>query len=212
MNEVYHVMNKSIAGYVIFNSDEEYNRMKSLLPFYRKKKIGASFSLSTRRDRESEIAASRKEKVNTDLVTIIAYCLMPTHFHMILQEHEEKDIATYISRVLNSYTRYFNLRHKRKGPLWEARSKKVIIENDDILLHITRYIHLNPVTAYLVNKPEDWEFSSYNEYLGKSASSDSICSFKNLLEINPQSYAEFVNDQISYQRELAKIRKLTLDE
>ena len=68
-------------------------------------------------------------------------------------------------RLLNSYTRYFNEKIKRKGPLWEGRFKKVLVNSDEQLLHLTRYVHLNPVSAGIVEKPEDWPCSSYREYI-----------------------------------------------
>jgi putative transposase len=117
-----------------------------------------------------------------------------------------------MNRVLNGYTRYFNAKHHRKGPLWTGRFKRVLVETDERLIHLTRYIHLNPVTAYLVDKPELWQFSSYREYLIREPMKEKVCEFKHLLEISPNEYKKFVDDQISYQRELAAIKDLILDE
>jgi putative transposase len=116
-----------------------------------------------------------------------------------------------MSTILNSYTRYFNTKHKRKGPLWESRFKSVLVETDEQLLHLTRYIHLNPVTAFLVDKPEEWKASSYNEYLLKVSGSDRTCNYDGILDIEPSSYRKFVEDRISYQRELAKIKELLIE-
>ena len=77
--------------------------------------------------------------------------------------------------ILNSYSRYFNTKQKRKGPLWEGRFENVLIKTDEQLLHLTRYIHLNPVTAYLVDQAKDWQASSYNEYLENSDFNECIC-------------------------------------
>jgi len=113
--------------------------------------------------------------------------------------------------ILNSYTRYFNVKTRRKGPLWESRFKSVLVDTDEQLIHLTRYIHLNPVTAYLINKPQEWKFSSYGEYLGKVGKEDIVCRYEDLLSIQPDSYKEFVDDRISYQRSLATIKYLMLD-
>ena len=72
-------------------------------------------------------------------------------------------------------------------------------------MHTTRYVHLNPVTAYIVNKPENWPYSSYNEYISNIEEDKRICSYSPELEINPIIYRRFVEEQISYQRELASI-------
>jgi len=76
-------------------------------------------------------------------------------------------------------------------------------------LHLTRYIHLNPVTASLVKKPEDWNFSSYKEYLGESPRK--ICEFEEFIPIGKNEYKLFVEERIDYQKELAKIKHLLLE-
>jgi len=84
-----------------------------------------------------------------------------------------------------------------------------LVETDEQLLHLTRYIHLNPVTAYLVNNPIDWKWSSYGEYI--SDDKNGICKFDDILDMKPDSYKKFVEDRILYQRELAKIKGLLFD-
>ena len=145
------------------------------------------------------------------MVDIIAYCLMPTHLHLILKEIRGGGISAYVSKILNSYTRYFNIRHRRRGPLWESRTKRVAVTTDDQFLHLTRYIHLNPVTAELVKKPEDWAYSSYREYINGGGGAKQICKFAGLIDMSPAEYKRFVNEQIPYQKELAKIKRLALD-
>lgn len=210
--EVYHVMTKSIAGYIIFNNKEEYLRMKQLIQYYQVENPPVRFSYflawqSNKSDLVNEKVYRNKEK----LVQIIAYCLMPTHIHLILQQLKERGISIYMNRTLNSYTRYFNAKHLRKGPLWTGRFKRVLVRTDEQLIHLTRYIHLNPVTAYLVSRPEAWQFSSYCEYLMESPMKDNICEFKHILEINPSEYKKFVDNQVSYQREIGTIKDLIIE-
>ncbi|MFN7170259.1 MAG: transposase [Candidatus Omnitrophota bacterium] len=209
IGEVYHIFNKSIAGFQIFNDDADYQRMVNLIAYYQQEKPPLKFSqvyLNSKEILERE-SLSEKDK----LVEIIAYCIMPTHFHLILKQIKENGISIFMKNVLDSYSRYFNILHKRKGPLWEGRFKRVNIKTDEQLYHLTRYIHLNPVTAYLVNKPEDWPASSYWEYLELVGEKEKICHFEGLMEINPRSYKEFVEDRASYQRELAKIKNLIIE-
>ena len=146
-----------------------------------------------------------------DLVEIIAYCFMPTHIHLILRQLKKDGISTFMRRILNSYTRYFNLKNKRKGPLWESKFKNVEVVSDEQLMHLTRYIHLNPVTANLVEDPQEWSFSSYKEYLCEKQLEENICSYSKLLNIVPQDYKEFVSSRIDYQRELAGLKELFLE-
>jgi putative transposase len=153
------------------------------------------------------LVEATQNKVTRDLhsssaksVDIIAFSFMPTHIHLILKQLEDNGISNYMSRILNSYSRYFNIKHDRSGPLWECRFKNKHIEDDEQLLHTTRYIHLNPTTANLVDKPEDWEFSSYNEFI--KPYTRKICNSDVLPDFTPEKYKEFVDDQISYQKDL----------
>lgn len=204
-NEVFHICTKSIAGFKIFKNNTEFQRIRELLPYYQSSGPKPRYSHYVTNPTGHETGNGEK------LVQIIAHCLMPTHLHLILKQITEDGISIFMNNILNSYTRYFNIKHKRKGPLWEYRFKNVLVESDDQLLHLTRYLHLNPTTACLVSKPEDWVYSSYKEYLSGIEVDKRICEFADLLDINPVSYKEFVENGQDYQRHLAKIKKLTLE-
>jgi len=209
----YHVYSKSIAGYKVFNSYGDFSRMVDNLRYYRCPKKLKKFSRS---ERDSQFRTSyNKKKAEPDYqnhVDVISYCLMPTHFHLILKQTKKDGISDYLKLVLISYTKYFNLRYRRKGPLWESRFRRRLIRTDEDLLHMTRYVHLNPVTAYLVDKAEEWKFSSYHEYLGDGETGGLLCEYKDLLDITPAKYKKFVADRTAYQRELAKIKYLLVEE
>lgn len=207
-NGFFHIFTRSIGKYIIFRETDDYLRFIEMLKFYKfKEKISFAHYLRNKENMQKE----QLENNGEEIVKIISYCLMPTHIHLILTSSFENGITKFMQNLLNSYTRYFNIKMKRKGPLWEGRFKSVEIETDEQLLHLTRYIHLNPVTAYLVDKPENWEFSSYLEYLDKVSPERRISEYKKFLDISPEKYREFVEDRISYQRELAKIKKLVFD-
>lgn len=210
IGETYHIFNKSIADFRIFNNDNDFCRIKNMLRYYQIEDMPLKFSQFMELEKVKEkgfnsnfiVVSQGREK----LVQIIAYCLMPTHLHLILKQLKENGISIFMGNLLNSYSRYFNTKHRRKGPLWEGKFKNVFVEADEQLLHLTRYIHLNPVTSYLVNKSEDWAASSYREYL-KTNRDERICNYEDILEIEPSSYKQFVEDRTSYQRELEKIKK-----
>jgi putative transposase len=198
MEEVYHVCNKSIAGYVIFNDTADYLRMMSMLKYYQLGGLKISYSYFMRLPEEARNAIIKGLRIkNGNIVDIIAYCIMPTHLHFLLRPREESSVSAFMNNILNSYTKYFNGKHNRKGPLWEGPSSKIIIENDYQLLHVTRYIHLNPVTAYLVNSPEDWPYSSYEEYIHNHPQ---ICHISPYLDLKSLDYAAFARGGIEYQR------------
>jgi len=212
--EIYHIFNRSIANFEIFNSATEFLRMKNVIRYYQIKKPCLRFSLFIEPaikqgfDNYLMSMAQGKEK----LVNIVAYCIMPTHIHLILRQLKENGISIFTGNILNSYSRYFNTKHRRKGPLWEGKFKNILVKTDEQLLHLTRYIHLNPVTANLVNKPENWTTSSYREYLLELNNKEGVCCYNDILNINPISYRKFVEDRIAYQKELATIKGLLLDE
>jgi len=203
--EVYHVFTKSIAGFKIFNNMRDYIRMQRLILYYQDS-INVRFSYKDRFIQKIK-SADPEEKI----VNIIAYCVMPTHLHFILKELKERGISVFMGKVLNSYSKYFNTKYKRKGPLWEGRFKRVLVEGDDQLLHLTRYVHLNPVTACLVDNPMDWIASSYHEYIVAKTTDQSICRYEGLFEVDPVRYRQFVEERISYQRQLAKIKNLLFE-
>lgn len=148
---------------------------------------------------------------NERLVDIVAYCLMPTHAHFILRQLKDGGISRYMSNLQNSYTRYFNTKYDRYGPLWGGRFKSVLIDSQEYFLHLTCYIHLNPVSAGLVKRPEEWEYSSCREYCGKVSPGEKICSYDELLDMSCEEYRRFVEDRIEDQKELAQIKHLLLD-
>lgn len=215
MGETFHVMNKSIAGFKIFNSSNDYQRMLQALEYFSIADQLPKFSYFLNRSKES--GKTFEEYLDQCFpnpnrrIQIVAYCFMPTHFHLILIAKKRNGITDAMHDAISSYSHYFNIKHKRRGPLWVGPFKNVLVESDDQLWHLTRYLHLNPVTAHLVDKAEDWQFSSYPEYINPSLVSRRLCDYKELLEIKPHSYKKFVEDQKDYQRELAIIKHLTLE-
>lgn len=208
--EVYHIYTRSIAKFVIFNDDFENDRIIKLMNYYRYQDFRHKFSQFHGFSKQFQNSLIDKlKKQNELLVDIIAFCIMPTHIHLILKQVADDGISKYMARVLNGYSRYFNTKHQRLGPLWSGRFKSVLINDDDQLLHLTRYIHLNPTSAGLVKKPEEWKYSSYLEYIGEELG---VCNCHDLIVINPEQYKNFVNDRIDYQKQLSMIKYLTIDD
>lgn len=92
---------------------------------------------------------------------------MPNHFHLVLRQTSDEGISTFLSNITNSYTKYFNAKNERVGPLFQGVFKAVRVENDEQLLHLSGYIHYNPVAAYLVADADidSYEWSSYTSYV-----------------------------------------------
>jgi len=99
------------------------------------------------------------------VLDVVAYCLMPNHYHLLVRLRAD-DLSPAMQRLGLAYTKAVNKRYERAGALFQGPFQAVHVDRDEYLLHLSRYIHLNPVIAELVGQPEDWEFSSYREYLG----------------------------------------------
>lgn len=156
------------------------------------------------------------KKENSVNVEILAYCLMLNHFHFLLKQISDKGISIFMANLQNSYVKYFNIKNGRAGPLFQSMFKAVIIETDEQLLHVSRYIHLNPSTAYIVEPEnlEDYMWSSLNSYLDKNFNNANyFVNPKIIMSFFEKSedYKKFILDQASYQRELDKIKHLTLE-
>ena len=97
---------------------------------------------------------------------MVAYCLMPNHFHLLIRIKSESGFERAITSLLISYVKAVNIDQDRVGPLFQGRFQSKAIEDDDYLLGLSCYIHLNPVAAGLAKTPEEWMYSSYREYVG----------------------------------------------
>lgn len=104
---------------------------------------------------------------------LLAYALMTNHVHLVLRDHEAS-LSRYM-QVLNArYTRYFNRRYARVGHLYQGRFFARLVDRDAYLLEVTRYVHLNPVRAGLVERPAQYRWSSYRHYAGVEEMSRSM--------------------------------------
>lgn len=208
--EIYHIFNRGIERKPVFTCYRELDRAIKTLDYYRFKNISKSLAkalvLETTERKRFYSELKKKEK----LVEVISYCFLPNHFHFLLKQISDNGIKKFISDFTNSYTRYFNMRNKRIGPLFEGIFKSARIESNEQLIHVSRYIHLNPVTAFLVKEEKigDYKWSSYPEYMRRSA--EKICDIDiiaNQFE-SKEDYQRFVLDRAEYAKELEKIKHL----
>ncbi len=137
-----------------------------------------------------------REYLPAEAATVLAYCLMPNHYHMLITLRTD-DFAERMQRFGTSFTKAVNSRFRRTGVLFEGRFKAIHVDDDSYLLHLTRYLHLNPVVANLVGTAEDWEFSSYCEYIGRR--SGTLPQPEKILAVfgDSQRYRHFVESRLS---------------
>lgn len=160
----YHIFNRGVEKRTVFQSSSDYQRFLQTLDYYRfyptKLKLSTFLNLN-----EPPLNKNLKQQ---PLVRILCFCLMSNHFHLLIQQLEENGISEFMRRVLDSYTRYFNTKNERVGSLFQGKFKAKIVEKDEYLLYLTKYIHRNPMTLpkwkhYI----QEYGFSSYPGYLNK---------------------------------------------
>jgi len=133
-------------------------------------------------------------------VILHAFVLMTNHYHLIV-ETPKANLSSFMHSLNSAYTTYFNIKRKRSGHLFQGRYKSLLIDADNYLLELSRYIHLNPVRAGITGKPEDYRYSSYRAYIFPK---EETINFRDLLwnmvgkeeKDGPRSYREFVETAI----------------
>jgi putative transposase len=127
-------------------------------------------------------------------VTVVAYCLMPNHYHLLLRQETDQPLSKFINVLFNAYVQAVNRQQDRKGTLFEGRFRHVWVDREEYLIHLCRYIHLNPVKAGLVAEIGDWPYSNYLEWIEQRAGTLKDDVFIRDRFPTPEAYQRFVAD------------------
>jgi len=209
----YHVFNRGIEGRPLFLTKKDYTRFLLTLQYYQYADIPLRYSYFI------QLTPGVQERVMQGImekpkrITISAYCCMPNHFHLLIRQNIDDGISRYISDVSNSYSKYFNTKNGRIGTLFQGIFKAVHIEGDDQMLHVSRYIHINPYVSSLC------EFTSVFQYPWSSLSNyvfgkqDTLVDTTDILSYfsEKQSYKTFITDQMSFAKKNKKMEHLLLE-
>ena len=210
-NFIYHVFNKTIDQRNIFPDEKNSDYFLKALNYYRSIKTPISLSGLKKLDKTALETILRKNRERQYFrVEILAYCIMPTHYHLLLKQKLDNGISRYISDTENSLTKYFNIKNERIGPIFVPYFKSVRILTEEQLKHVCRYIHLNPFSSGLIKELSDlkrYPLSSYKSYIMRSKNSlinaEEIMS---LFNYNKERYRKFVEDRADYQKCLEVIK------
>ena len=145
----YHIYNRGLNKQHIFKDDYDYSVFLNLLKRY--------LSNESIKDKMGREYGSLNDRIE-----LLAFCLMPNHFHLLIYQHDELAMTALLRRVGTAYSTYFNKKYRRTGPLFQERFKANRISKDEYLIHISRYIHMNP------SDYKNWEYSSLAHYLDKN--------------------------------------------
>jgi REP element-mobilizing transposase RayT len=160
----YHIYNGGSRKGRIFFSQENYNYLLRLL-------------------------ANNSQKYST---AVIAYCLMPNHYHLVLLPTEGGSVSKTLQTTFNSYVQAVNKKYKLSGSLFQGKTKSILVDSDEYAVNLVRYIHLNPVKAKLVLTPLEWKFSDYARWVNDCYPSNSLKQsdgFSQLPSFNVFSYS-----------------------
>lgn len=197
--QIYHIFNRGVNKQDIFINNEDYKRFLTAAIHYQEKK--EKFT-----NRVDDEPGSIKE------IQIFAYCIMPNHFHFLVRQLEDGGLSSYMHRITNSYAHYMNMKYERVGALFQGRYKNVLIENDEQLMHVSRYIHLNPLIANIVFDLSDYKWSSYLAYIRRSK--DKLCDTSFIMDFfsSADDYERFVLDQADYIEAMERMKELLIDD
>jgi putative transposase len=135
---IYHVLNRGNGRQTVFYKEKDYLSFLRLL----------------------------KETKEKYFWSIFSYCLMPNHFHLVLSSREGKDLSRGMHWLCTSHVRRYHKEHGTSGHIWQDRFRSFLIQQDEHLLAVLRYVEANPVRAGLVPSLGDWVWSSYRERTG----------------------------------------------
>jgi len=131
---------------------------------------------------------------------------MPTHYHLLLQQNQEGGISTFLSQLQNSFTRFYNIKTHRSGPIFLQKFKSKPILSEEMLKHVSRYIYLNPYSSGLIktiDEIKNYSHSSFFEYIIEDA--HTLCDIDYILSLfkrDRKRYEDFVLDNAEYQKTL----------
>ncbi|MEM7125623.1 MAG: transposase [Chloroflexota bacterium] len=139
LGRFYHIYNRGAGKQSIFYEDRDYLDLIALM-----KKIAGACQIS-----------------------VIAYCLLPNHYHWLVRQNSDIEAGVMPKRVFGSYVQTFNHRYTRTGTLFEGRVKIVPIDDEEYIRHLCRYIHTNPVKHAIALSPDLWPYSNYLDWIGQ---------------------------------------------
>lgn len=208
-NTCYHVYNRGVEKRTIFLDEQDYKVFLSYLQFY-------LMPTSTLRGPSPKSYPSQQLSNHNQKISLIAYCLMPNHFHLLFKQTDKNSMTDFLRALLTRYSMYFNKRYSRVGSLFQGRYKAVLVDNEMQFLYLTKYIHRNPLDlpSYSPASLLDYPYSSYRNFTGNIHQawidpSDIIYRYSKNNTRN--TYQKFVEESKELSTEIETIGNLTLD-
>lgn len=207
----YHVFNKMIDNHRVFSKDEYCTRFLQVVEYYRSSKAKMRFS------HLKNLAPVFLDKIQRDVsfrkffkVDIIAFCLMPNHFHFLLKQLQDNGVTKFLADITNAFTRFFNTKNERKGPIFLPRFQGVRIRGGEQFIHTGRYIHVNSYSSSVVKDLDElvsYSWSSLPQYI--KGGKNGLCQTEDMMfhfGDSKKSYKDFVFNHADYQKSLELVK------
>lgn len=169
--EYYHVFNRAINKQVIFHDIADYTRFLFLILYFQSSvnfpQIGRLVKHHVKHSVFDTMDVKKIIKKRT--IELVAFCIMPNHFHLIIKELEDGGTAAYMQRVLNAYAKYYNTKYGKSGHVFQGPYRAVHIKDNRQLLYLSTYIHRNvrEISRWF-NKERQYPWSSYQDFVDEN--------------------------------------------
>ncbi len=171
---IYHVYNRGVEKRVLFADEGDYHRfLNSLYEFNDEQpSVNTSYRYYLSKRRKSAAGMLLHQIARMTLVEILAFCLMPNHYHIMLRQVNDHGITRFMRKLGTGYTMYFNKKYDRSGVLFQGKFKASHLTEEEHFLHLPHYIHTNPLKLnyrgptsidFLMN----YRWSSFPDYAGE---------------------------------------------
>ena len=179
----YHIYNHGVNRNRIFLSDDNYTYLLHLL----------------------------KKNYSRYAIDIVAYCLLPNHYHFLIKPNEDNNLSLFMKSLFGSYTQALNKQQGREGPLFQGRFRPILVDKEEYLARLARYIHLNPVMAGLAQSPQERPYSNYLDVIGNRGGTLKDTSLVPDRFETGHDYQVFVEDLLHSQGEIKYLQDYLLD-
>lgn len=202
VNSVYHIYNRGNNKEKIFCDEQDYRAFLF--------RLGLALGIDIDDLNKSVLTKSPKSRIRITkliegLFKLHAFCLMPNHFHLLIEQCSDIPISMLMKKMCTSFAMYVNKKYKRVGYVFQDRFKSVIIENNSQFIWTISYIHMNPVKSCLVANPDEYKWSSYNDF---ARDRDTPIVSKNLVGLIFNTKEAFIKETLALAKNVTMSRSV----
>jgi len=183
-NHFYHIYNRGINQDLIFFSPDNYHYFQRLL----------------------------RRNIRRYNIAVVAYCLLPNHYHLLLRPRKDNNLSQFMNSLFGSYTQAVNKQQGRLGPLFQGRFHAILVDKEEYLIHLARYIHLNPVISELSNAAHEWPFSNYVDVVAHRGGDFKDTTLVPERFSSGEEYQKFVEDHSYDRSEIEGLERYLLEQ